>query len=73
MTCIELDQRSVAFLTNKLPGIDIIHKDVLLMDWPELASKKGAYTVHTVCALYYTILYMLTIHYNLLTCLYILL
>ena len=41
MTCIELDQRSVAFLTNKLPGIDIIHKDVLHMDWPELASKKG--------------------------------
>ena len=72
MTCIELDQRSVAFLTTKLPGIDIIHKDVLLMDWPELASKKGASTVHTVCALYYTILYMLTILYNLLTCFYIL-
>jgi 16S rRNA A1518/A1519 N6-dimethyltransferase RsmA/KsgA/DIM1 with predicted DNA glycosylase/AP lyase activity len=41
MTAIEIDQRSVVFLQKKLPGIDIIHKNVLEVDWPELALSKG--------------------------------
>jgi len=41
MTAIELDQRSVNFLQSKLQGINIIHTDVLTVDWPSLASTKG--------------------------------
>lgn len=41
MTAIELDQRAIAFLTDKLPGLNVIHQDVLQVDWPALANKKG--------------------------------
>ena len=41
MTAIELDQRSVNFLQSKLAGINIIHTDVLTVDWPALAASKG--------------------------------
>jgi len=41
MTAIELDQRAIAFLTDKLPGLNVIHQDVLQVDWPALANEKG--------------------------------
>lgn len=41
MTAIELDQRAVAFLADKLPGLAVRHQDVLKVDWPALARDKG--------------------------------
>lgn len=41
MTAIELDQRAVAFLGEKLPGLNVLHQDVLTVDWPALAHEKG--------------------------------
>ena len=41
MTAIEIDQRAVAFLGEKLPGLKVIHQDVLTVDWPALAHEKG--------------------------------
>ena len=40
MTAIELDQRSVQFLGTKLPGLKILHMDVLKVDWPSLAQER---------------------------------
>lgn len=54
MTAIEIDQRSVTFLTQKLPGLNIIHKDVLRLDWPELAASKGG-RVNVIANLPYNI------------------
>ena len=41
MTAIELDQRSVAFLNQKLPGLKLLHQNVLDSNWPELATERG--------------------------------
>lgn len=41
MRAIELDQRSIAFLKEKLPDLYTIHMDALLVDWPQLAADKG--------------------------------
>jgi len=41
MTAIELDQRAVAFLGEKLPGLEVIRQDVLEVDWQSLANTKG--------------------------------
>lgn len=54
MTAIELDQRSVNFLQTKLAGINIIHTDVLTVDWPSLASSKGG-RLHIIANLPYYI------------------
>ena len=37
MTAIELDQRAVAFLAEKIPGLEVIHQDVLEVDWSQMA------------------------------------
>lgn len=41
MTAIELDQRAVAFLGEKLPALKVIHQDVLEVNWAQLAEEKG--------------------------------
>ena len=41
MTAIEIDQRAVEFLGTKLPGIKVINKDVLEVDWSEIALEKN--------------------------------
>ena len=41
MTCIELDQRAVQFLGEKLPGLKVVHEDVLKVNWSELAGSRG--------------------------------
>jgi 16S rRNA (adenine1518-N6/adenine1519-N6)-dimethyltransferase len=41
MTCIELDQRAVAFLAEKLPGLRVVHQDVLTVNWAQLAADLG--------------------------------
>lgn len=41
MTGIEIDQRAVEFLGRKLPGLKVIHEDVLKTNWAELAASKG--------------------------------
>jgi len=41
MTAIELDQRAVAFLGEKLPALKVIHMDVLDVDWPQIALERG--------------------------------
>jgi ribosomal RNA small subunit methyltransferase A len=41
MTALEIDQRAVAFLGEKLPGLRVIHIDVLEADWPQLAAERG--------------------------------
>ena len=41
MTAVEIDQRSVGFLRDKLPELNVIHKDVLEFDWAQLAADKG--------------------------------
>jgi 16S rRNA (adenine1518-N6/adenine1519-N6)-dimethyltransferase len=41
MTAIEVDKRAVEFLNQKLPGLNVIHQDVLLVNWAKLAAEKG--------------------------------
>ena len=41
MTAIELDQRAVAFLKTKLPGLDVVRQDVLETDWSAMAADRG--------------------------------
>jgi 16S rRNA (adenine1518-N6/adenine1519-N6)-dimethyltransferase len=41
MTGIEIDQRSVRFLNDKLPELNVLHQDVLQTDWAQLAADKG--------------------------------
>jgi 16S rRNA (adenine1518-N6/adenine1519-N6)-dimethyltransferase len=41
MTVIEIDQRAVKFLTEKLPGLNIIHQDVLLANWSKISAERG--------------------------------
>jgi 16S rRNA (adenine1518-N6/adenine1519-N6)-dimethyltransferase len=41
MRALEIDQRAVAFLNLKLPGFDVIHKDVLDADWSKLAAERN--------------------------------
>ena len=41
MTAIELDQRAIEFLSDKLPSLKVIHLDALKTDWAELARERG--------------------------------
>jgi ribosomal RNA small subunit methyltransferase A len=41
MTAIEIDQRAVAFLNEKLPSVNVIRADVLDVDWQQLAQERG--------------------------------
>uniref|UniRef100_A0A0G4HZN6 rRNA adenine N(6)-methyltransferase n=1 Tax=Chromera velia CCMP2878 TaxID=1169474 RepID=A0A0G4HZN6_9ALVE len=41
MTVVELDPRSIALLGKSMPSLDIIHDDVLQIDWLQLAKAKG--------------------------------
>lgn len=41
MTVVEIDQRAVKFLREKIPMLSIIEDDVLNVDWTELANKRG--------------------------------
>ena len=41
MTAIEIDQRSVAYLSQELPGLDVRHQDVLTVDWLALSKEKA--------------------------------
>lgn len=41
MTAIEVDERSVRFLNEKLPGLNVVHQDILKFDWAQLAVERG--------------------------------
>ena len=41
MTAIEIDQRAIRFLKEKIPELSCIHTDVLAVDWHALASERG--------------------------------
>lgn len=41
MTAVEIDQRSVAFLKEKIPSLNLIHCDALTFDWCKFAADKG--------------------------------
>jgi 16S rRNA A1518/A1519 N6-dimethyltransferase RsmA/KsgA/DIM1 with predicted DNA glycosylase/AP lyase activity len=41
MTAIEIDQRAVAFLGEKIPGLNVVNMDVLECDWPTMAKERG--------------------------------
>jgi 16S rRNA (adenine1518-N6/adenine1519-N6)-dimethyltransferase len=38
---VEIDQRAVSFLREKLPLLQVTHLDVLRVDWPALAAQRG--------------------------------
>jgi 16S rRNA (adenine1518-N6/adenine1519-N6)-dimethyltransferase len=38
---VEIDQRAVAFLREKLPELHVTHQDVLHTDWAALAQQRG--------------------------------
>ena len=41
MTAVEIDQRAVAFLDEKLPSLNVINMDVLDCDWTTMARERG--------------------------------
>ena len=41
MTAVEIDQRAVSFLREKLPGLKVLHKDVLACNWADMAHERG--------------------------------
>ncbi|EKX51492.1 hypothetical protein GUITHDRAFT_65961 [Guillardia theta CCMP2712] len=42
MTAIEIDQRSVQYLSGQLPELSVIHSSVLDVDWKELSANRAA-------------------------------
>jgi 16S rRNA (adenine1518-N6/adenine1519-N6)-dimethyltransferase len=54
LTAIEVDDRAVSHLRDRLPGVDVRLMDVLDVDWPALAGEKGA-PIHVVGNLPYNI------------------
>jgi 16S rRNA A1518/A1519 N6-dimethyltransferase RsmA/KsgA/DIM1 with predicted DNA glycosylase/AP lyase activity len=60
MTAIELDQRAVAFLGQKLPGLKVVHQDVLTVDWPLIASERGG-PVSVIANLPYVLCYAIVV------------
>ena len=38
---VEIDQRSIAFLKQKLPALEVTHQDVLQTSWSTLATQRG--------------------------------
>lgn len=54
MTGIELDHRSVSFLNNKLPGLKVINKNILEVDFLKLAAERGG-TLNIIANLPYYI------------------
>ena len=49
MTALEIDQRAVAFLGEKLPGLSVRHMDVLEADWPQMAVDRGTVVAGVRC------------------------
>ena len=41
MTAIEIDDRSVKFLNEKLPGLSVLNEDIMTFNWEKLAAEKG--------------------------------
>ena len=41
MTAVEIDQRAVAFLGEKLPALNVVNMDVLDCDWTTMAQQRG--------------------------------
>lgn len=41
-TALEIDERAVRHLRERLPGVDVRHQDVLEVDWHALAAEKSA-------------------------------
>jgi 16S rRNA (adenine1518-N6/adenine1519-N6)-dimethyltransferase len=41
MTGVEVDKRAIMFLKEKIPDVNIIHQDVLKIDWPQTAADKS--------------------------------
>lgn len=41
MGAVEIDQRAVGFLREKLPALDVTHQDVLKTDWTAMAQQRG--------------------------------
>lgn len=41
-TAIEIDERAVRHLRERLPGVDVRHQDILEVDWHALAAEKAA-------------------------------
>jgi hypothetical protein len=41
MTAVEIDQRAVAFLAEKVEGLHVLHMDVLTCNWPAMAEERG--------------------------------
>ena len=41
MTAVEIDQRAVAFLKEKIPALQVIHMDVLDCQWANMAEERG--------------------------------
>lgn len=41
MTAVEIDQRAVAILNEKLPNLRVVHQDVLTFDWRKHSEKVG--------------------------------
>ncbi|QXD14146.1 16S rRNA (adenine(1518)-N(6)/adenine(1519)-N(6))-dimethyltransferase RsmA [Rhodocaloribacter litoris] len=41
LTALEVDDRAVALLRDRFPGLDVRHADVLATDWAALAREKG--------------------------------
>jgi 16S rRNA (adenine1518-N6/adenine1519-N6)-dimethyltransferase len=52
---IELDGRSVEYLNEKFPGLDVIHADILKISWDDLLAGYEASDVHVVGNLPYFI------------------
>jgi ribosomal RNA small subunit methyltransferase A len=41
MTAVEIDERGIKFLNEKLPGLRMIHMDILKFDWAQAAAERG--------------------------------
>lgn len=52
---IEVDERAVSLLREDIPGLTVIHQDILETDWQALADRLGAERLHVIGNLPYYI------------------
>lgn len=41
MSAVEIDDEAVVYLKSKFPGLDVLHEDVLNLNWPDVREQKG--------------------------------
>jgi 16S rRNA A1518/A1519 N6-dimethyltransferase RsmA/KsgA/DIM1 with predicted DNA glycosylase/AP lyase activity len=51
MMAVDIDQRAIQLLTESLPGLNLVHSDVLQIDYTQVKHHALSYTVCSDCSM----------------------